>query len=99
MNYTGVSVGSDGRSPEMVICCRKIVTMVGRKHNMIIDIATGGDLIANVNSTDVTAKIPTAGMACKIVKMTAPSCWRVLLVRYTCKDEDDMNSSCERHPQ
>jgi hypothetical protein len=71
--------------------------MIGRKHNMMIDIATGGDLIANANSTDVTAKIPTAGMACKIAKMTAPSCWRKLLVRCACND--DVNSSREKHPQ
>jgi hypothetical protein len=33
-----------------------------------------GDFTAITNSTDVKAKIPTAGMACKIPKITVPSC-------------------------
>jgi hypothetical protein len=81
MIYAGKSVGpangTDGRSPEMAMWrYRKIVTIVGRKHNMMINIATVGDFTASANSTDVTAKFPTAGMACKIAKTTAPSCWK-----------------------
>jgi hypothetical protein len=61
MNYAGTSVGlvngTDGRSSEMVMWrYRKIVTMVGRKHNMMIDIATVGDFTASANSTDVTVR-------------------------------------------
>jgi len=48
--------------------------MVGRKQNMTIKIATNGDFTAKASSTDVTTKIPTAGMACKIPKITVPSC-------------------------
>jgi hypothetical protein len=40
----------------------KIVTIVGRGRNMMINIATVGDFTASANSTDVTAKIPTAGI-------------------------------------
>jgi hypothetical protein len=81
MNYAGTSVGpangTDGRWPEMAMWrYRKIITMVGRKHNMTIDIATVGDFTASANSTDVTMKIPTAGMACKIAKITTPSSCR-----------------------
>jgi hypothetical protein len=53
-----------------------MVTMVGRKHNMMIDITTAGDFTASANSMDVRVKIPTAGMACKIAKVTTPSCCR-----------------------
>jgi hypothetical protein len=64
---------------------------------MMIDIATVGDFTAKANSTDVTVKIPTAGMACKIAKMTAPSCCKKLSV--TCVGKDSMwNASRERHP-
>lgn len=53
----------------------KIATTVGRKQNMMTKMATIGDFTAIANSTDVTAKIPTAGMACKIPKTSVPSCW------------------------
>jgi hypothetical protein len=43
---------------------------------MMMEIATAGDFIVSANSTDVTAKIPTAGMACRAVKITNPSCCR-----------------------
>jgi hypothetical protein len=81
MIYAGTSVGpangTDGKSPEMAMWrYRKIVTMVGRKHNIMIDIATVGDFTASANSTDVMVKTPTAGMACKIAKITTPSCCR-----------------------
>jgi hypothetical protein len=84
MNYAGTSVGPTngtvGRFPGMATWrYRKMVTMVGRKHNMMIDIATVSDFTASANSTDVTAKIPTAGMACKTAKITTPSCCKDLL--------------------
>ena len=96
MNYAGTSVGpangTDGRSPEMAMWrYRKIVTMVGRKHNMMIDIATVCDFIASANSTDVTAKMPTAGMACKTAKTTTPSSCKDLLGGYACKNEHEMS--------
>jgi hypothetical protein len=40
---------------------------------MMIKMATMGDFTAIANSTDVTARIPTAGMACKLPKTTVPS--------------------------
>jgi hypothetical protein len=47
---------------------------------MMIEIATVGDFTASANCTDVTVKIPTAGMACKTANITTPSCCRELLV-------------------
>jgi hypothetical protein len=84
MNYARTSVGpangTDGRSPAMATWrYRKTVTMVGRKHNMMIDIATVGEFTASTNSTDVTVKMPMARMACKTAKITTPSCCRDLL--------------------
>jgi hypothetical protein len=96
MNYAGTSVGpangTDGRSPEMAPWrYRKIVAMVGRKHNMMIDIATVSDFTASANSTHVMAKIPATGTACKTAKITTPSCCRDLLGGYACKDEHEMS--------
>jgi hypothetical protein len=41
---------------------------------MMIETATAGDFTAIINSTDVTARIPIAGIACKIPQIAAPSC-------------------------
>jgi len=54
---------------------------------MVIEIATVGDFTACANCTDVTAKIPTAGMACKIANITTPSCCRGIVGHCTCKNK------------
>jgi hypothetical protein len=61
--------------------------MVGRKHNMMIEIATVGDFTTCANCTDVTVKIPTAGMACKIANITTPSCCKGIVGHCACKNK------------
>jgi hypothetical protein len=52
----------------------KIATVVGRRQNMVMEIAAIGDFTAIANCTDVRTKIPTAGMACKMPDITVSSC-------------------------
>jgi len=91
--------GSDGRSPGMVTGGSwsmiafmhrmrrywEIATMVGRKQNMMIEIATIGDFTAITNCTDVKAKIPTAGMACKITIIIVPRWWEAPALAAMCR--------------
>jgi hypothetical protein len=70
----------DGRFPEMDMCKYwRTVSIVGKKDNMMIEIATAGDFTVNANSADITTKIPTAGMAWRTAKITTPSCKDLLL--------------------
>lgn len=65
---------------------RKIAIIAGRKHSMVIAIATVGDFTAIANSTDVMVKIPTTGIACRTTNIIIPSCCRDLLLRCACND-------------
>jgi len=48
---------------------------------MVIEIVTIGDFTAIANCTNVRTKIPTAGIACKMLDITVSSCGGITSVR------------------
>ena len=48
---------------------------------MVMEIAAIGDFTAIANCTDVRTKIPTAGIACKMLDITVLSCGGITSVR------------------